>query len=145
MAWLEELAKEEPPEPEKPIGIVVIGNLEPDMHVGAKELVRRALKWAGFKTVDLGGGVPAPDFAKKAKEVNANIVAVSINTHMALDNLPSLESALEAEGLKGKIILMLGGSVVKKEDADKIGALYGKTSEEAAALAKKVVEEKKAS
>ena len=134
MAWLEEIAVEEPPEPEKPLGIVVIGNLDPDMHVGAKELVRRALKQAGFKTVDLGGAVPAQDFAKKAKEVNANVVAVSINTHMALDNLPSLVSALETEGLKDKIILMLGGSVVKKEDADAIGALYGKNKTEAVEL-----------
>jgi len=142
MAWLEALAEEEPPEPEKPLGIIVIGNLEPDMHVGAKELVRRELKKAGFKTVDLGGGVPAQDFAKKAKEVNANIVAVSINTNMAKDNLPALISALEAEGLKDKIILMLGGSVVKKEDADAIGALYGKNKTEAVELILKCMEKK---
>jgi len=134
MAWLEELAEEEPPEPEKPIGKVVIGNLEPDMHVAAKELVRRALKAAGFKTIDLGGGVPAGDFAKRAKEANANVIAVSINTNMALDNLQSLVSAIDAEGLKGKVILMLGGSVVKKEDADAIGALYGRNKTEAVEL-----------
>jgi methanogenic corrinoid protein MtbC1 len=39
---------------------------------------------------------------------------------------------------------MIGGAAVSKEDADKIGALYGKTREEAVAIAKKVVEEKKA-
>lgn len=38
---------------------------------------------------------------------------------------------------------MIGGAAVEKEDADKIGVLYGKTREEAVALAKKAIEEKK--
>ena len=142
MAWLEEIAEEEPPEPEEPLGTVVIGNLDPDMHVGAKELVRRALKKAGFKTVDLGGAVPPEDFVKKAKEVSAEIIAVSINTYSAKDELPSLVSALESGGLKDKVILLIGGASVKKDDADEIGALYGKSKAEAVELVKKAMEKK---
>jgi methanogenic corrinoid protein MtbC1 len=54
-----------------------------------------------------------------------------------------LVSAIEAEGLKGKITLMIGGAAVTKEDADKIGALFGKTREEAVVLAKKAMERKR--
>jgi len=35
------MMEKEPPEPENPLGIVVIGNIEPDMHDTAKEAVRR--------------------------------------------------------------------------------------------------------
>jgi len=139
------MREKEPPEPENPIGIVVIGNLEGDrVHESAKEMVRKSLKEAQFKTVNLGKGVQAEKFASKAKEVNADIIAVSINTTPAKENLPKLIAAIEAEGLKGKVTIMIGGAAVKKEDADKIGAFYGKKREDAVALAKKVIEEKKA-
>jgi len=141
MSWLRAMREKEPPEPENPIGIVVIGNLEGDrVHESAKEMVRKSLKKAQFKTVNLGKGVPAEKFASKAKEVNANIIAVSINTTPAKENIPKLIAAIEAEGLKDKVAIMIGGAAVNKEDADKIGASYGKTREEAVALAKKIIE-----
>ncbi|MEM1589781.1 MAG: cobalamin-dependent protein [Candidatus Bathyarchaeia archaeon] len=143
MSWLKAMLEKEPPEPEKPIGTVVIGNLEPDLHDTPKEMVRKALKRAGFKTVDLGKAVAPQTFASKAKEVDADIIAVSINTKPAKDNLPKLDQALTDAGLKGKVVLMIGGAAVKKEDADAIGALYGKSKEEAVAIAKKAMEEKK--
>ncbi|MGB9959935.1 MAG: cobalamin B12-binding domain-containing protein [Candidatus Bathyarchaeales archaeon] len=143
MSWLKSMMEKEPPEPESPLGTVVIGTLEPDMHETPKEMVRKALKRAGFKTVDLGKAVSSEKFAAKAKEVNANIIAVSVNIKPAKENLPKLDQALASAGLKGKVILMVGGASVTKEDADAIGALYGKSKEEAVALAKKAIEERK--
>jgi methanogenic corrinoid protein MtbC1 len=103
MSWLKSMMEKEPPEPENPIGTVVIGNIEPDMHDTAKEAVRRALKRAGFKTVD----------------------------------------ALKAGGLKEKLIIIMGGAAVKKEDAEAIGVLFGRNKEEGVEIAKKAVAEKK--
>ena len=137
------MMEKEPPEPENPIGTIVIGNLEPDLHESVKEMVRKSLKKALFKTVDLGKKVPAATFASKAKEVNADIIAVSVNIIPARENLPQLASAIDAEGLKGTVTVMIGGAAVKKEDADKIGVWYGKTREEAVALAKRAMEQKK--
>jgi methanogenic corrinoid protein MtbC1 len=139
------MLEKEPPEPERPIGTVVIGNLEPDLHDTAKEMVRKALKRAGFKTVDCGKGVSASTLVAKAKEVNADILAVSCNTFPSKENLTKLVSVIESERLKGKLIVMVGGAAIRKEDADKIGALYGKNKDEAVAIAKKAIEEKKAS
>jgi dimethylamine corrinoid protein len=135
--------EKEPPEPENPIGRVVIGNLKPDLMNAAKNMVRNSLKKTGFKCVDLGRNVPAETFASKAKEVNADIIAVSINMDPAKNNIPQLMTAIEVAGLKDKVVLMIGGAAVKKEDAEKIGAIYGKTREEAVAIAQKVMEEKK--
>ena len=137
------MREKEPPEPANPIGTVVIGNLTPDRMDTPKNMVRRSLKLAQFKTIDAGIDVTAETLAAKAKEVNADIIAVSVNLSPAKENLPKLSSAIESEGLKGKVVVILGGAAVKKEDADKIGALYGKTREEAVALAKKVMAEKK--
>jgi len=138
------MMEKEPPEPENPIGIVVIGNLEPDVHDASSEQVRKALKRAQFKVVKLGKKVPAEVFASKAKDVNADIIAVSVNTTPAKDNLPKLLPAIESTGLKDRVGLMIGGAAVQSEDAEKIGAIYGKTKEEAVAIAKKILEAKTA-
>jgi len=137
------MLEKEPPEPESPIGVVVIGNLAPDLHESAKEMVRKALKRAGFKTVDLGKNVSPEMFPSKAKEVNADIIAVSINTNPAKQNLPKLDQVLKEAGLKGKITVMIGGAAVRKEDAEAIGVIYGRNKEEAVMIAKKAIEEKK--
>jgi methylmalonyl-CoA mutase cobalamin-binding domain/chain len=142
MSWLKSMMEKEPPEPENPIGIVVIGNIEPDMHDTAKEAVRRSLKRAGFKTIDVGKSVAPQVFIDKAKENNANLLAISVNTVPAKNNLPKLDQALQAAGLKGKIAIIMGGAAVKKEDADAIGALFGKNKEEAPELAKKAIGKK---
>ena len=135
--------EKEPPEPENPIGVVVIGNIEPDMHDTAKEAVRRSLKRAGFKTIDVGKSVAPQVFVDKAKESNANIIALSINTVPAKNNLPKLDEALKAAGLKGKVTIIMGGAAVKKEDADAIGALFGKNKEEGVEIAKRAIAGKK--
>lgn len=144
MAWLKAMMEKEPPEPENPIGIVVIGNLEGDrVHQTAKDLVRKSLMKAQFKVVDLGKNVSGDVFASKAKELNADIIAVSINTTPAKENISKFFSAIKAAGLMDKIKIMIGGAAVEKEDADRICAVYGKTKEEAAAIAKNIIDSKR--
>jgi 5-methyltetrahydrofolate--homocysteine methyltransferase len=143
MSWLKGMREKEPPEPVNPIGTIVLGTLQPDTMDTAKEMVRKSLKTAQFKTIDVGRGVSPTSFASKAKEVNADIMVVTIGLSAAKDNLPKLVSALELEGLKDKMVLMIGGAAVTKEDAEKIGALYGKTREDAVVLAKKAIEQKR--
>ncbi|MEM2081744.1 MAG: cobalamin-dependent protein [Candidatus Bathyarchaeia archaeon] len=143
MSWLKSMMEKEPPEPENPLGTVVIGNLEPDMHDTAKEAVRKALKRAGFKTVDAGKSVAPQVFVDKVKESNADILALSINTVPAKNNLAKLDESLKAAGLKEKLIIIMGGAAVKKEDADALGAIFGKNKEEAVEIAKKAIAGKK--
>jgi methylmalonyl-CoA mutase cobalamin-binding domain/chain len=137
------MREKEPPEPADPIGIVVIGSLDPDVMDTAKHMVRRSLKLAQFKTVDVGRGVSPETFVAKTKEVNADIIVVSVLLTAAKKNLPKLVSALELEGLKDKVVIMIGGAAVHEDDADGIGALYGETREDAVVLAKKAIEQKR--
>jgi 5-methyltetrahydrofolate--homocysteine methyltransferase len=142
MSWLKAMREKEPPEPTNPIGTVVMGTLEPDIMTTAKDMVRRSLKMAQFKTVDVGRGVTPEVFASKAKETNADILVVSVLYSKAKKNLPKLMSALELEGIKNKIVVMIGGAAVTKEDADNLGILYGETREDAVLLAKNAIEQK---
>ena len=137
------MMEKEPPEPENPLATVIIGNIEPDMHDTAKEAVRKALKRAGFKTIDAGKSVAPEVFVSKAKEANADILALSVNTVPAKNNLAKLDEELKAAGIKEKVIIIMGGAAVKKEDAEAIGALYGKNKEEGVEIAKKAVAGKK--
>jgi 5-methyltetrahydrofolate--homocysteine methyltransferase len=143
MAWIKAMREKEPPEPTNPIGTVVIGTLEPDIMTTAKDMVRKSLKRAQFKTIDAGRGLSPESFASKAKEANADILIVSVLYSKAINNLPKLISALELEGLKDKIVVMVGGAAVTKEDANKIGALFGETREDAVLLAKQAIEQKR--
>jgi 5-methyltetrahydrofolate--homocysteine methyltransferase len=142
MSWLRAMREKEPPEPVNPIGTVVIGTLEPDIMTTAKDMVRRSLKLANFKTIDVGRGVSATTFVSKAKEANADILVVSVLYSKAKKNLPELISAIELAGLKDKVVVMIGGAAVTKEDADSIGVLFGETREDAVVLAKKAMEQK---
>lgn len=136
------MREKEPPEPVNPVGTVVLGTLHPDIMDTAKEMVRKSLKAAQFRTIDAGKGVSPETFAAKAKQENADIIVVTVGLTAAKENLSKLASILELEGLKEKVTVMIGGAAVTKEDADKIGALFGKTREEAVALAKKAIENK---
>jgi dimethylamine corrinoid protein len=113
------------------------------MHDTAKEAVRRALKRAGFKTVDAGKSVAPQVFVDKVKESNADILAISVNTVPAKNNIAKLDEALKAGELKEKVIIIMGGAAVKKEDAESIGAIFGKNKEEGVEIAKKAVAGKK--
>jgi len=135
------MREKEPPEPVNPIGIIAIGTLKPDIMDSAKGMVRKSLKRAQFKVVDVGRGVTPETFASKAKEAKADIIVVSVLLSAAKANLAKLVSALEVEGLK-EIAVIIGGAAVTKEDADKIGAMFGKTREDAVVLAKKAIEQK---
>ena len=145
MSWLKGMREKEPPEPVNPIGTVVLGTLHPDIMDTAKEMVRKSLKAAQFKTIDAGKGISPDAFVAKAKQVKADILVVTVGLTAAKENLPKLIAEIENEGLKGKISVMIGGAAVTKEDADKLGAMFGKTREEAVVLAKKVIENKKKS
>jgi methanogenic corrinoid protein MtbC1 len=61
----------------------------------------------------------------------------------AKNNLPKLDEALKAAGLKDKVQIIMGGAAIKKEDADALGALFGKNKEEGVEIAKKAMAGKK--
>ncbi|MCX6655730.1 MAG: cobalamin-dependent protein, partial [Candidatus Bathyarchaeota archaeon] len=93
-------------------GTVVIGTVEGDIHDLGLRIVASMLRANGFKVYDLGFNTKTLDFIQKAKDVNADIIAVSSLMTTTMPFMKDLIEALEASGLRDKYSVMIGGGPV---------------------------------
>ena len=123
------------------LGRVLLGTVKGDIHEIGKSLVAILLAASGFEVHDLGVSVATETFAAKARELDVDIVGVSalLTTTMMLQK--SVDEAIEREGLRPKVKVMVGGAPVTRKWAEEIGADgYGKDALSAVALAKTLME-----
>lgn len=115
--------------------VVVIATVEGDIHDIGKNLVALMLKNYGFKVIDLGKDVPADIILEKAKEENAEIIALSALMTTTMQKMKEVVSAVKESGLNTKV--MIGGAVTTPEFMKEIGAdAYAKDAAEAVKVAK---------
>jgi 5-methyltetrahydrofolate--homocysteine methyltransferase len=123
----------------EPIGKVVLGSVEGDMHDIGKNLVAMMLEGVGFQIVDLGTDVSAAQFVEAVKE-GADILGLSA---LLTTTLPSMEStirAIEAAGLREDVKIIVGGAPVTADYAHQIGADgYAKDASRAVKIAKSFI------
>ena len=120
--------------------IIVIGTVQADVHSVGKNLVATMLKSGGFQVVDLGVDVPSATFIEKAKDLNADMIALSSLLTTTMPYQREVIDDLASMGLQGRFKVMIGGGPVTKEYADKIGAdAYGRDAIEAVDVAKKLL------
>jgi corrinoid protein of di/trimethylamine methyltransferase len=104
------------------LGTVVLGSVKGDIHEIGKALVGTMLSANGFLVHDLGIDVASGQFVSKAREYNADIVALSaLLTTTMLHQQEVIEHLAEA-GLRERVKVMVGGSPVTQAWADRIGA-----------------------
>jgi methanogenic corrinoid protein MtbC1 len=121
--------------PQEPLGKVVLGTVEGDIHDIAKDIVGFMLEINGFEVTDLGVDVPAAKFVETVEETGAKIVGLSGFLTLAYDPMKDTVAALRAAGFDGKV--MVGGGQVDETIRDYTGAdAYGKDAMAAVALAK---------
>lgn len=119
---------------------VVIGVIEGDTHDIGKNLVRIMLETAGFKMYDLGRDVPLDAFVEKAKEVDADIVAMSTLMTTTMAGMRTVIDKLQEAGIRDQVKVMVGGSPISRRYADEIGAEgYSANAVQAVAVAKELV------
>jgi len=121
-------------------GTVVIGTVHGDIHEIGKSLVGIMLTANGFEVHDLGVDVPPAKFVATARETGAQIVGLSalLTTTMVVQR--KVIEALEAEGLRSKVRVMVGGAPVSQSWAEEIGADgYAEDSTGAVELARRLV------
>jgi corrinoid protein of di/trimethylamine methyltransferase len=106
----------------KPVGKIVIGSVKGDLHDIGKNLVGIMLKGAGFEVVDLGNDVPPEKFVETAKSENALAIGMSALLTTTMSGMKDVIDILKAEGLYGKIKVVIGGAPVNNEYAAEIGA-----------------------
>lgn len=103
-------------------GIVVIGTVKGDMHYIGKNIVRLLLEINGFDVHDLGVDVDPLKFVLKAREVQADIIALSALLTTTLVGQRDVIEALEGQGIRGRFKVMVGGGAVTKKWSEDIKA-----------------------
>lgn len=105
----------------QPVGKVAIGTVRGDLHDIGKNLVAMMLEGAGFEINDLGVDVKPERFVEVAKE-GVDIVAMSALLTTTMPAMKDTIEALEAEGVRDKVRVMIGGAPVTQNYCDEIGA-----------------------
>lgn len=104
----------------QPIGRLVIGTVQGDLHDIGKNLVAMMLKGAGFEVVDLGVDVSPTKFVEEAKSRNAQLIGMSALLTTTMPGMEKTVKALRDAGIGAKV--MVGGAPVTQSFAEKIGA-----------------------
>ncbi len=125
----------------EPIGNVVIGTVQGDIHDIGKNLVAMMLGGAGFRVVDLGVNVPAQKFVDAVQNENGvQIVSLSALLTTTMVNMSAVLEALDKAGLRPDIKVMVGGAPITEAYAQKIGADgYAPDASQAVGLAKRLL------
>ena len=107
----------------------------------SKSLVATLLSANGFRVHDLGVDVAAERFAAQARELQADVVGVSALLTTTMQNQRKVVEALEREGLRPRVKIIVGGAPVTRRWAEEIGADgYGADAFRAVALVRSLLE-----
>lgn len=101
-------------------GKIVFATAYGDIHDIGKNIVITQLENNGFEVTDLGKSVPVNKIIKAAKEQQADIIGMSALMTNTMQEMEKLIKSRTAEGLSS--LVMIGGAVVTKDYAEKIGA-----------------------
>ncbi|MBU0501683.1 MAG: homocysteine S-methyltransferase family protein [bacterium] len=121
----------------KAAGKVILATVKGDIHDIGKNIVKMLLENHGFIVLDLGKDVEASEIVKVAKAEKPNAIALSALLTTTMVEMGVVNDELTKAKLK--IPLLVGGAVVTKGYADRIGAVYSMDAVGAVALTKKIM------
>ena len=117
---------------------IVIATVKGDIHDIGKNLVALMLKNYGFRVYDLGKDVSKEEIIEKAKEVDADIIALSALMTTTMQEMREVVRCAREEGLRARV--MIGGAVITQDYADEIEAEgYSRDAQEAVKLAERLI------
>ena len=121
-------------------GKYLIGTVPGDAHDIGKNIVIMMLEQNGWEVTDLGIDVPEEKFCKAVKEGDYDILGLSSLLTFTMPMVVDVLNALEAEGLRDKVKVMIGGAPVTQKFADEVGAdAYANDAVEAVKKAKGLI------
>jgi corrinoid protein of di/trimethylamine methyltransferase len=126
----------------QPIGRVVIGTVQGDLHDIGKNLVASMLEGSGFEVSDLGIDVSPQKFVAAIQERHPRIVCLSALLTVTMPAMKTTIQALERAGIRSEVRVLVGGAPVTPQYAREIGAdAYGETAAAAVTIARRLVAE----
>lgn len=124
----------------KPVGRVIIGTVEGDLHDIGKNLVGAMLEGGGFEVVDLGVNVPAQKFIDAVDDSDNQLIAMSALLTTTMGGMRDTIAALEEKGMRDRVRVIVGGAPVTQAYADEIKADgYGDNANSAVTLARQLL------
>ena len=123
----------------EPLGRVVMGTPQGDVHDAGGKMVAIALTAAGFEVFYLGRDVPLTLFVHKVRERGADILAISSYQTSGFSRIEEILRLLEAAQMRERVKVMVGGPTISAHFARKYGLLYANRASQAVELAKKAV------
>jgi methylmalonyl-CoA mutase cobalamin-binding domain/chain len=122
------------------IGTLVIGTVKGDIHDIGKNLVAMMMEGAGFKVVNLGINNDADKFIAAIREHNPEIVGMSALLTTTMPYMGVVIKALKEQGLRDKVIVLVGGAPLNAAFAEEIEAdAYCRDAAVAVETAKKLI------
>lgn len=122
------------------IGKVVIGTVKGDLHDIGKNLVASMLEGSGFEVINLGVDVSSDKFVEAVRQHQAQIVCISALLTTTMSYMSTVIQALEENGLRDRVKVMIGGAPISEAFARQIGADgYSENANAAVTLARSLV------
>lgn len=106
----------------QPIGKVVIGTVQGDMHDIGKNLVSMMMEGVGFEVVDLGVDVKPLSFIEAVQVHKPNVIALSALLTTTMPKLQVTIEAMREADVLGDARVLVGGAPVTSEYAVQIRA-----------------------
>jgi len=123
------------------IGNIVLGTVKGDIHNIGKDIVASLLRIAGFEVFDLGTDVAPQTFVEKLLETGAPILGMSALVTPSFESMKDTVKAIEEEGIRDKIKVIIGGGMVIKQIKDYVGAdAFTRDAAEGVAICKEFIE-----
>jgi len=106
----------------EPVGCVVMGTVQGDLHDIGKNLVAAMLEGAGFEIVDLGSDVSPAQFVEAVRDSKANLVGLSALLTVTMPSMKAIIEELEKAGLRDGVKVLVGGAPLSSDYAKEISA-----------------------
>ncbi len=127
------------------IGTMIVGTVKGDIHDIGKNLVAMMMEGAGFQVVNLGINCDADKFLAAYHEHQPEILGMSALLTTTMPYMQVVIKRFKEEGLRDKVIVMVGGAPLNAAFAEEIEAdAYCRDAAVAVETAKKLVALKRA-
>jgi 5-methyltetrahydrofolate--homocysteine methyltransferase len=124
----------------EPVGKVVMGTVQHDVHDIGKDIVVMLLRGVGFEVIDLGVDVPPEEFVEAIGRHRPAVAGMSVLLTTCYQSVSATVEAVRRAGLREGVSLMVGGAAASELLRVNTGCdFYGKTAVDGVKFAGRLV------